>query len=295
MMKLWFLFSLWLFTSCLPQPDSEVTKAQPELTVQGRALPATATLSGNIGVYIELERMPEAITREDGSFAFTLDGDRLDALRLQYGLQDPRLHLYFVSESGFAESAVLDVLNIQSRGLMDLGDVLLQADTTVSGRVMAAGTPIADAVVRLGRQAVLTAVDGTFSATVPEQLATPLLVEKRGFVQTKGTWLPGGQARDVELYSDLTPAGSIEALPVPRLIGNEPILLNYSANGAARWVRFAGSPETLTEAYNPEAPWQDLRQPLQVMGATEIYYQFADRDRKILGPVQSYTLTVTPE
>ncbi|WP_141735288.1 carboxypeptidase-like regulatory domain-containing protein [Oligoflexus tunisiensis] len=295
MMKWWFLFSLWLVTGCLPQPDSEVTKAQPELVVQGRAMPGLATLSGNIGVYIEQDRMPEAITREDGSFAFSLDGERLEALRLQYGLQDPRLHLYFVSESGFAESAVLDVLNIQSRGVMDLGDVVLQPDTTVNGRVVASGAPVADARVRLGRQEVFTAVDGTFSATVPAQLSTPLLVEKRGFVQTKGTWLPGGQARDVELYNDLTPAGSIEALPVPRILGNEPISLSYSANGAARWIRFAGSPEALTEAYNPEAPWQDLRQPLQIMGAEEIYYQFADRDRKILGPVQSYTLTVAQE
>jgi hypothetical protein len=292
MTKRWFLFSLIYVTACLPQPRSDVQKAKAELQIQGRILHASETLGGSTAIYIEQEGAAEALSADDGSFDFALDADRLEDLRLRYGLQDTRLHLYFVSESGNPESAVLDVLNIKYRGIMDVGEVQLQVETTVNGRVVASGSPIAEARVRLGRNEVLTAVDGSFSMNVPEGLATPLLVEKRGFVQTRGTWLPSGQERDVELYSDLTPTGMIESLPVSRNLGNQSISLSYSANGAARWIRFARDPDLLERNYEPEAPWQDLRQPLQIVASTEtIYYQFADREQKVLGRIQSYTPT----
>lgn len=290
MTKRWFLFSLLCVTACLPQPKSDVQKARPELLIQGRILHSSATLSGNTAIFIEQEPVADAISAEDGSFAMTLDEDRLEALRLQYGLQDARLHLYFMSENGNPESAVLNVLNIQNRGAMNLGDVQLQAEVPVTGRIVAQGVPASDARVRLGRREIQAAADGTFSLTLPAQSATPLLVEKKGFVQTRGTWLPTNQPRDIELYSDLNPMGSIEAQPIVRSTSNQPISLSYSATGAARWIRFANNPEVLTQGYVPDAPWQDLQQPLQIMpAAATIYYQFADRDQKILGPVLSYT------
>jgi hypothetical protein len=293
MTKRWFLFSLLYITACLPQPKSDVQKAKAELLIQGRILHSSASSSGNTAIFIEQEPMAEAISAEDGSFALTLDEDRLETLRLQYGLQDMLLHLYFMSESGNPESAVLNVLNIQNRGAMNIGDVQLQAEVPVEGRILAQGSPAADARVRLGRKEIQTAADGTFTLTLPAQLATPLLVEKKGFVQTRGTWLPNNQPRDIELYSDLTPVGSIEAQPIPRSIGNQPISLSYSANGAARWIRFANNPGVLNQGYVADAPWQDLRQSLQIMpSAATIYYQFADRDQKILGPVMSYTPTL---
>jgi len=273
-----------------------VQKAKPELLIQGRILHSSATLSGNTAIFIEQEPIAESITAEDGSFALTLDEDRLKALRLQYGLQDSLLHLYFTSEIGNPESAVLNVLNIQNRGVMDLGDVQLYAEVPVEGRAMAQGVPADDARIRLGRKEIQTAADGSFSLTLPAQSATPLLVEKKGFVQTRGTWLPGNQPRDIELYSELTPVGSIETQPIPRILGNQPISLSYSANGTARWIRFANSPGALSQGYAADAPWQDLRQPLQIMpSAATLYYQFADRDQKILGPVNSYTLILALE
>lgn len=296
MMKRWFLFSLFTLAACLPQPKSDVQKAKPELIIQGRILHSSEVLGGNTAIYIEQQATPEAISAEDGSFAFALDEERLDALRLQYGLQDSLLHLYFVSESGNPESAVLNVLNIKYRGEMNLGDVQLQTETIVNGRVVAYGTPIPEARVRLGRKEIQTAADGSFSLALPSRTATPLLVEKKGFVQTRGTWLPSGQERELELYSDLTPVGSIEAQPIPRSLGNQSISLSYSANGPARWIRFANDPDVLSRNYEPNAPWQDLRQPLQIVANTEvIYYQFADREQKILGPVFSYTPTVAVE
>jgi hypothetical protein len=296
MTKRWFLFSLFCVTACLPQPKSDVQKAKAELIVQGRILHSSETLGGSTAVYIEQQPTAEAITADDGSFAFALDDERLDALRLQYGLQDSLLHLYFVSESGNSESAVLHVLNIQNRGEMNLGDIQLQEETAVAGRVVAYGSPVADARVRLGRKEILTAADGSFSSTLPSRFATPLLIESKGFVQTRGTWLPGDQERDIELYNDLTPVGSIEAQAIPRTLGNTLISLSYSANGTARWIRFAHDPDLLVDSYEADAPWQDLRQPLQIVGtASVIYYQFADRDQKILGPVMSYTPTVALE
>jgi hypothetical protein len=296
MTKRWFLFSLLYVTACLPQPRSDVQKARPELQIQGRILHASETLGGSTAIYIEQEAQAEAISAEDGSFAFALDEDRLESLRLQYGLQDARLHLYFVSENGNPESAVLNVMNIKYRGTMDLGEVQLQAETTVNGRVMASGAPISEARVRLGRNEVQTAGDGSFSMSVPEGMTTPLLVEKRGFVQTRGTWLPSGQERELELYSDLTPMGMIDSLPIPRNLGNQAISLSYSANGPARWIRFAWDPDLLERNYEPEAPWQDLRQPLQIVARNAtIYYQFADRDQKVLGPVLNYTPTEAEE
>lgn len=296
MTKRWFLFSLLCITACLPQPKSDVQKAKAELLIQGRILHSSASLSGNTAIFIEQEPVAEAISAEDGSFALTLDEDRLEALRLQYGLQDALLHVYFISENGNPESAVLNVLNIKNRGAMNLGDIQLQTEVPVEGRIVAQGTPAADARVRLGRKEIQTAADGTFSLTLPAQSATPLLVEKRGFVQTRGTWLPSNQLRDIELYSDLNPMGSIEAQPILRSAANQPISLSYSANGAARWIRFANNPEVLNQGYVVEAPWQDLRQPLQIMpAAATIYYQFADRDQKILGPVLSYTPTLQVE
>jgi hypothetical protein len=293
MTKRWFLFSLLCITACLPQPKSDVQKAKAELMIQGRVLHSSASLSGNTAIFIEQEPVAEAISAEDGSFALTLDEDRLEALRLQYGLQDARLHLYFISENGNPEAAVLNVLNIQNRGAMNLGDVQLQAEVPVTGRVVAQGMPAADARVRVGRKDIQTAADGTFSLTLPAQTATPLVVEKKGFVQTRGTWLPGNQPRDIELYTDLTPVGNIEAEAILRSAGNQPISLSYSATGAARWIRFANNPGVLSQSYVPEAPWQDLGQSLQVMpSAGTIYYQFADRDQKILGPVMSYTPTL---
>jgi hypothetical protein len=296
MTKRWFLFSLLYITACLPQPKSDVQKAKAELVIQGRVLHSSASLSGNTAIFIEQEPVAEAISAEDGSFALTLDEDRLEALRLQYGLQDALLHLYFMSENGSPESAVLNVLNIQNRGAMNLGDVQLQAEVPVEGRIVAQGMPVGDARVRLGRKEIQTAADGTFTLTLPLQSTTPLLVEKKGFVQTRGTWLPSNQPRDIELYSDLTPAGSIEAEPIPRNLGNQPISLSYSANRAARWIRFANNPGLLSQGYVPDAPWQDLRQSLQIMPSAEtIYFQFADRDQKILGPVMSYTPTQAVE
>lgn len=296
MMKRWFLFSLLCMTACLPQPKSDVQKAEPELLIQGRILHSSAALSGNTAIFIEQEPVADAISAEDGSFTLILEEGRIEALRLQYGLQDPRLHLYFMSENGNPESAVLNVLNIQNRGSMNLGDVQLQAEVPVTGRIVAQGIPAADARVRLGRKDIQTAADGTFTLTLPSQSATPLLVEKKGFVQIRGTWLPGNQPRDIELYSDLKPVGSIEAQPILRTASNQPISLSYSANGAARWIRFANNPGVLSQTYVPDAPWQDLGQPLQIVpSAATFYYQFADRDQKILGPVMSYTLTPTVE
>lgn len=296
MTKRWFLFSLLCITACLPQPKSDVQKAKPELLIQGRILHSSESLSGSTAIFIEQEEAAEAISAEDGSFALTLDEDRLEALRLRYGLQDSRLHLYFMSESGNPESTVLNVLNIQNRGAMDLGDIQLQGEVPVAGRIVAQGIPAADARVRLGRKEIQTAADGTFALTLPSQSATPLLVEKKGFVQTRGTWLPSNQPRDIELYSDLNPVGSIEAQPILRSVSSQPISLSYSANGTARWIRFANNPGALSQGYVPDAPWQDLQQPLQIIpSAATIYYQFADRDQKILGPVLSYTPTLAVE
>ncbi|HYX33123.1 MAG TPA: hypothetical protein VE954_08395 [Oligoflexus sp.] len=295
MTKRWFLFSLWIVTGCLPQPSSDVQKARPELTIKGRILHSSESLSGRTAVYLEQNSAPEALSADDGSFDLTLDTERLAALRLQYGLQNSRLHLYFVPENADPESAVIDSINLESRGEMDLGNVLMQPNTTVTGRVVAYGAPVPEARVRLGRQELITAEDGSFSADVPAQLSTPLLVEKRGFVQTKGTWLASVQERDLELYSDLTPVGSIAAEPTLRNAGNTPISLSYSANGAAYWIRFAGRAEVLDENYESDAPWLDLRQPLQILSAPVIYYQFADRDQKILGPVLSYTPATVEE
>lgn len=295
MLKRWFLFSLLLTTGCLPQPESDVQKAKPELIIRGRVLHSSELFAGPTAIYVEQSAAPETLSAEDGSFVFTFDADRLDALRLQYGLQNPRVHLYFVSESANPESAVVDFINIKYRGEMDLGEVQLQTETPVSGRVVAYGSAVPEARVLLGRKELFTAADGTFSATVPASMTTPLLVEKKGFVQTKGTWLPSGQQRDVELYSDLTPVGSIDAPPVLRTAFNNPISFSYSANGGAYWIRFAGSPDALTNNYEPEAPWMDLRQPLQILSAPVIYYQFADRDQKILGPILSYTPATAEE
>jgi hypothetical protein len=290
MTKRWFLFSLLCITACLPQPKSDVQKAKPELLIQGRILHSSASLNGNTAIFIEQEPTAEAISAEDGSFALTLDEDRLEVLRLQYGLQDARLHLYFMSENGNPESAVLNVLNIQNRGAMNLGDIQLQAEIPVTGRIVAQGSPTADARVRLGRKEIVTAADGTFAVALPSQSATPLLVEKKGFVQTRGTWLPSNQPRDIELYNDLNPMGSIEAQPILRTASNQPLSLSYSANSPARWIRFANNPGILSQPFVSDALWQDLGQPLQIMPAVAtIYYQFADRDHKILGPVMSYT------
>jgi len=295
MMKRWFLFSLLFASGCLPQPSSEMQKARPELLIQGRVLHSSEAFSGPTAIYVERSAIPETFSAEDGSFSFSFDADRLELLRLKYGLQNSFLHLYFVSENGHPEAAVKGMIDIQARGAMNLGDVQLEPQSSINGRIVAYGAGVADARVLIGRQEVFTNADGTFTANVPEQSSTPLVIEKRGFVQTKGTWLPSGQERNIELYSGLTPVGSIDAMPVPRTASNPMISLSYAANGSARWIRFAGSPDYLVKNFEADAPWVDLRQPLQISNVPVVYYQFADRDLKILGPVLSYTLSTTKE
>jgi hypothetical protein len=295
MMKRWFLFSLLLASGCLPQPSSEMQKARPELLIQGRVLHSNEAFSGPTAIYVERSANPETFSAEDGSFSFSFDADRLELLRLKYGLNNQFLQLYFVSANGYPESAVKGMIDIKARGEMNLGEVQLGLESPIIGRVVAYGAGVADARVLIGRQELITAADGTFTAMIPEQSSTPLVIEKSGFVQTNGNWLPGESTRDIELYSKLSPVGSINVTPILRTRSNQMVPLSYSANRAAHWIRFAGSPEYLVKSFEADAPWVDLRQPLQISNLPVVYYQFADRDLKILGPVQSYTLTTLEE
>jgi hypothetical protein len=296
MTKLWLNLSSLIFinllgTGCLPHPESTVQKASPLLAIKGRVQHNNDN-AGPTAIYIEQTPTPETLSAEDGSFAFAFDADRLEAMRLQYGLQDDTLHLYFISDSKNRESAVVSKVSLQYRGEMDLGTVAMQAETEVRGRVIAQGRPIADARVRLGRKEVFTDAEGNFSSTLPMASVTPILVEKSGFVQTKGLWSTSSESRDLELFTDLAPIGSISALLSPKGAFNQSITLNYSGTGTVRWIRFAKSASALQRSYEPDSPWLDVKGSLQVDRSDNgvIFYQCADKDQKIFGPVQSMVI-----
>jgi hypothetical protein len=266
----------------MPNPESSVHKATPALSIQGRVDQGSATL------YVEQSATPEGRTADDGSFAFTFDAARLEALRLQYGLQSRTLRLYFISET---MEALNESVNLDYRGDMDLGTITMQPATPVTGRILNAGTPVENARVRLGRKEFLTAADGTFTASIPAATPTPLLVEKKGFVQTKGTWQPGAAIRDVELYTDLAPYGTIEVLPLDRtLVDNKSVSVNYSATSTARYIRFSYVANDFSKTV-----WLDLNKSLRLAppAANVIYFQFADQDQKVVSPVLNRTLNVT--
>lgn len=299
MRKLVLFFVLMLGTSCLPHPSTDIQKATPELLIRGQVVPSSAAITGRTLIFIETAADPEILAAEDGSFEFTLAESRFESLRWQFGWQNRSLRLYFVSENGAAESALVAAIDTEARGIMDLGVIQMQPEVAITGRVIGNGGPLAEARVRIGRKELLTDGEGLFTTSAPLTISTPLLIEKAGFVQTKGSWTPGDATRDIQLYRDLTPYGTIEALPRPRDSINSLILLNFSATTASQWIRFGSRAEDLAKLYEPNAPWLDLGKTLalspQFAAAAGVYYQFADQNQKILSPVLRYDFPTVSE
>ncbi len=301
MTKLWLrlspmLFGCLLMTACLAHPTSESKKNPSSLLVKGRSLTSTGLAAGKTAIFIEQTPAPEAISADDGSFEFTLDAARLEQLRLQYGLQKTMLRLYLVNESDHTESAVITSLSSQDRGEVSFAPIQLQPETLVTGRVLIGKSQelVMNARVKLGRKEVYTDADGTFSGFIPQFYTTPVLIEKKGFVQTLGVWLPSFLNRDFLLVDELMPYGNIEVIPSLRSLDKKMISLNYSATGNSQWIRLAASPNQLLKSIEPTAPWKDLTQELSFdPSSTIIYYQFADAEKTRLSPVFSYALPLT--
>ena len=301
MTKLWLrlspmLFGFLLVTACLAHPTSESKKNSPSLLVKGRSQTSTGLPAGKTAIFIEQTPAPEVITADDGSFEFTLDAARLEQLRLLYGLQKTMLRLYFVNESDKTESAVITTLNIQDRGEINFAPIQLQPETLVTGRVLIGSSQevVKNARVKLGRKEVYTDADGKFSGFIPQFYTTPVMIEKKGFVQTLGVWLPSFLNRDFLLVDELMPYGNIEVIPGLRSVNMPMISLNYSATGNSRWIRLADSPSRLIRTFEPSAPWMDLTQELNYNPSSSvIFYQFADAERNTLSPVFSYALPLT--
>ncbi len=283
--------------ACLPGPKSETEKSNPSLTLSGQVLSSDGQPAGQTAIYIEQFSAPELLSSSDGSFTLSFDAKRLNQLRLQYGLQKQPLRIYFVNERNNSESTVMQVLELTARGERSLGRVILQTEVLISGQVLALSKadgslqPIAAARVLLGRKALVTDGDGKFSGTAPMNTMSPVTIEKKGFVQTLGECLPGEGVQEFRLFDSLIPTGSIAVTPSGLESFNPSFVLNYSANSTAQWVRFASSPELLQKTFEVSSPWMDFSQALKAnfsKGST-IYYQFTDRDKKVLGPISSYT------
>ncbi len=285
--------------SCLKKPSSEVSSQDFPLTLSGRVLGSDGLGAGDVGIYMETEEIEEARTAADGSFSFAIDADRMQLFRGRYAPLDQPLHLYFVKSGVPGESAVYDQIQPIAIGLLDIGTIRLEKQVAVSGQVRAAKKleqstlPVEKAYVRVGRNASLTDADGMFALYAPMRSHLPILISQKGYVQTQGTWHVGvvGDARNFVLYDRLTVEGTLD---VPSSFRDndkamKTLTLALSANILARWVRLALSDSELAEPVDPRITWQmvegSVEIPLNAARPQAVYYQFADKDRKILSPV----------
>ncbi|MCX6128077.1 MAG: hypothetical protein NTX25_03315, partial [Proteobacteria bacterium] len=192
-LSLLFIFTL-IINACLPRPEAELQRTQTSITLKGkiensRGLPASRT-----AIYIEQSNSPEVLSAEDGSFYISLDAHKIAELRLQYGIKNKNIRLYFVQSDGLTESTMIPCINFFDLGVQDLGLVQLSVDRTVKGRVLAMSTPegmlkpVKDARVKIGREEVLSNENGEFSTKIASNVSLPILIERTAYVQSQANW-----------------------------------------------------------------------------------------------------------
>lgn len=276
------LLTLALLSACVPDAKNDVHNQSTNVSFVG----SFSGTSGTTAIYFGRDEAPLAQTASAGQFTIEIPRALIE--------KSSDRRLYFYSTSG--ETAVSEEITDYEIGEKKLANIKLAPPLTMTGSVLAANdgpaTPVADAEIIVGRQTAKTDAKGHYTIMVARNAEVAVLLHKEGFVQTRALWTTTDleETRDFHLYNKLEPIGSLSIAATTRFAATR-VPLYLESTPSAAYVRLGDAPFT-TEA-DLDGTWQDLSQAISLSpdaaAQPNIYYQFADKDKKLLGPIQVFT------
>ena len=278
------LLAVTSLTACLRGTRADIQNQSTNVILVG----SFSGGSGPTEIFFGQKREPLVTTTNAGSFQVEVPRALIETS------VDRRL--YFCSSSG--EAAATPSISDFESGEKQLDPVVLKPQLpmigTVSGVMSGVTTPVADAEILVGRNYAKTDADGKFSVLAPSLSELPVVIQKTGFVQTRGLWAVSSvsEVREFHLYNRIEPTGSLSIAVAPRLVGASPSVY-LEGTPAAAYVRISAAPFT-TEPQT-ESAWFEVMKKVTLSAAVlsqpTLYYQFADKDKKVFSPVLNFTVS----
>ena len=276
------LLSVVLLSACVPAAKPEVQSQPIDVTFVG-------SFSGSAGttkIYFGKEETPFVTTTTQGVF-------HIQILRALIEKSSDR-RLYFYNSNG--QQAVSEEILAFDNGEKKIKDVELASPLLMTGTVLATvngkEAPIADAEIVVGREKATTDKAGNYQIDAPRNTEVPVLLHKKGFVQTRALWTTeeSEESRNFHLFTRLEPMGSLSIPSTVRFAATTvPLYLESTPNAA--FVRIGTA--AFTVSAEADSTWLDLSKNISLSSSTvseiNLYYQFADKDKKIVGPVQVFS------
>ncbi|RYZ48136.1 MAG: hypothetical protein EOP07_26155 [Proteobacteria bacterium] len=278
------LIALVALSACVPGAKND---AQNQQSTNVTLVGAFSGTTGSTNVYFGKETTPLLANSTPGSFRIEIPRELLDR-------SDDR-RLYFYSSNG--EAAVTEEILPFEFGEKNIDTLVLESELSMTGTVLTLGLdginkPVADAEIEVGRNKVKTLADGSYTITMPKNVELPVRLQKTGFVQTRALWMSSDleENRDFHLYTKLEPTGTI-SIPTTTRFAATTVPLYLESTPSAAFVRIGST--SFTTAADADATWLDLSKDISLSSETlsqvKLYYQFADKDKKVLGPIQVFS------
>lgn len=273
--------------ACVPGSKEEVNNQSTKVTMVG----SFRSNGGSTDIYFGKSDSPIATTTEQGSFKIEIPRELIEST------DDRRLYFY----SSLREEGVSAEITEFESGTKSLGTVQLRPVLEVEGIVSASdkGTlvPVSGAEVRIGRIKATTDANGRYTASLPQQTKLIVEVEKAGFVITKSRWFTAdvNEVRPFRLYKNLEPQGFLSMPTQERRLKDDDsaVVINVDSTPGTEWVRISSAPFSVEAEL--DSSWQSLSKAITVpnsdLSSSELYYQFADGEKRILSPVQVMSIT----
>lgn len=276
------LLTVVLLSACVPNAKPEVQSQPTDVTFIG----SFSGSQGTTKVYFGQEKTPFVTTTTQGVFHIEIPRTLID--------KSSDRRLYFYNSKG--ETAVSEEIQAYDLGEKKIEDVTLTPPLSMTGTVLSTvngkETPVANAEILVGRASATTDAAGNYQIDAPRSCEVPVLLHKEGFVQTHALWFTEEleELRNFHLFTKLEPTGSLSIPSTLRFAATTvPLYLESTPNAA--FVRIGTAPFTVSA--EADSSWLDLSKGISLSSETvseiKLYYQFADKDKKIIGSVQVYS------
>ncbi len=273
--KLMILASL---TACIPVHKADLQSQSTNVTFVG----SFSGTKGATEIYFGQEKAPLAKTISQGTF-------RIEIPRAMIEESSDR-RLYFYSNQGEA-AASNEIMNFEI-GEKNLDPIVLTAEIKMNGSVLTLNngvpTPVPFAEITVGRRTTQTDAEGKYTVFAPSRIELPVLIHKEDFVQTKALWQinDATETRNFHLYKRLEPIGHI-SFPSQALRTGTTVPVFLDSTQTAAYIRIASVP--FTTPAELDGSWLNLSKPISLptesLSQLNLYYQFADKDKKVLSPI----------
>lgn len=273
--------------ACVPGARQDVENQNTKVTMIGTFV----SNGGSTDIYFGNGEAPLATTGDKGSFRIEIPRALIEKT------EDRRLYFY----SSLGEAGVSSEITEFESGTKAMDTVYLSPTVSVEGDILTVEQsmekPVKEAEIQVGRAKALSDESGHYTIQVPRNVKLPVEVKKSGFVITRANWQTSdlSEERPFYLYTKLGPEGHVRLPVQERLLEDQEtkVPLYIESTPSAEYVRVS----TVAFTVDPEldSTWQSLKDVVAIKAAdlrqAQLYYQFADKDKKVVSGVSVLPLT----